>query len=317
MKFNDNSVHSTDMYKPIDYEIIIPNSTMNDCSDFYVYEKINIHPNILLPYSIKRGINQTTLLYKVNKNGMTLREFINVINKTHNTLRSTLRNTLRSTLRNTNIMQYKRVIKPLEIILQLISAYEHMLSNNMVLPSFSINPDYVWIQYDESGKQHVLVINAFENILIDKCDYCANSDKNYWSPETLGKYRHTVYYDENNQSNSEKINEFKINSKSKTKKSSSIVSREYSRNSTIGSVYSLGLILYFMTFHKDPFDEHRLHEDDTPDFAGCNENNDLIKIIKFATITDVVERPTLLEFKEFIIHTMVSKYNRYFSCFHF
>ena len=299
MKFNMNSVHSTDMYKPIDYEIIIPNSVTNDCSNFHIYEKINIHPNILSPFSIQRGINQTTLLYKVFKNGMTLRDFI-----TKKPIRNTIRNTIRSTF------AIKQVIKPLEIILQLISAYEYMLSINMVLPSFSINPDYVWIQYDELGKQQVLVINVFENKLMDKCDYGANSDKNYWSPETLGKYRHTMCYSDNN-SNSEKIIDFKF------KKSSSTVAREYSRNSTIGSVYSIGLILYFMTLHKDPFEEHRLHEDDTPDFTDINENNDLIKIIKFATITDVVERPTLLEFKDFIVQKMVSKYSRYFSCFHF
>ena len=303
MKFNDNSVHSTDMYKTIDHEVIIPNSVMNNCSNFHVYEKINTHPNILLPYSIQRGINQTTLLYKVFKNGMTLREFIN-------------KKPSRSTLRNTILTNSKHSIKPLEIILQLISAYEYMLSNNMVLPCFSMNPDYIWIQYDESGKQQVLVINVFENILMDKCDYCVNSNKNYWSPETLGKYNHIMYYSDNS-SNSEKINEFKINLKSKIKKSSSVVARDYSRNSTIGSVYSLGLILYFMILHKDPFEEHRLHEDDTPDFTDINENNDLIKIIKFATITDVVERPTLLEFKDFIVQKMVSKYSRYFSCFHF
>jgi len=304
MKINDNSVHSTDMYKTIDYEVIIPNSIMNDCSNFHVHEKVNIHPNILSPYSIKRGINQTTLLYKVFKNGMTLREFINL-------------KPSRSTLRSTILTNSKRSMKPIEIILQLITAYEYMLSTNMVLPSFSINPDYIWIQYDESGKQHVLVINVFENILMDKCDYCINSNKSYWSPETLGKYSHMMYYSDNS-SNSEKINEFKINLKSKIKKSSSVIARDYSRNSTFGSVYSIGLILYFMTLHKDPFDDHRLHEDDSPDFTDMiknNKNNDLIKIIKFATITDVVDRPTLVEFKEFIIHTMVNKYSRYFNCF--
>lgn len=298
LKIKDNCVYPNDMYKIIDYELIIPNILINH--DYIIHTRI--HPNILSPYMIQRGATYSKLLYKVLKNGMTLREFINKNKDSHK------HTTIRNTIRNTILPQHKLIINPIEIMLQIIDAYEYIQSNNSIFPVFSINPDYIWIQYDVSGKQTAHIINIIENNQLDVCEYCINSDKKYWPPEILGKYNHVMY---NDNSNSEKII-LKLN-----KKSSSIVARDYSRKSTIGSVYSIGLVLYFITFRKDPFEEHRLHEDDTPDFTGINKNNNFIKIIKFATITDLVERPTILDLKEYIIHTMVSKYtiSRYLKCF--
>ena len=64
----------------------------------------------------------------------------------------------------------KLKINPLDIMMQLIEACEFMLSKNMLVGQSSIDPDFIWIEYDESQKLHVRILNTIEASSTDILD---------------------------------------------------------------------------------------------------------------------------------------------------
>jgi hypothetical protein len=166
-------------------------------------------------------------------------------------------------------------LNPFDILLQLIDACEFMLANNMMPSQSCINPELIWIDVG-SSKLHARIIYTM----------CVNArdDKMYWAPELLSKYKHIEYYDISKQSSLRRCD---------------------TRPSSISCVYSLGLILYFMSTGTDPFDcEHsRVDAYARPFVATLNP-----RIAEIVTLTtnEAKERPTIKELRE-SIDTMKAK----------
>jgi hypothetical protein len=210
------------------------------------------HPSILSPFNIIKEDGIWYFLYKVEANGMTLRNWItsSSVIKIHN----------------------------LDILLSLIDTYEFMLSNNISFCQSNINPDRIWVEYDASNNIHVRVLNTHETMAYG-CDSC---NRNYWSPELIGKYNHVNYYDHDSNSDQQKS-----------------LKRYNTRPSTLSSVYSLGLILYFLTYKDDPFTDIRNPYDRPTELT--NGNIRISSLIRNATTPDIKERPTMQDWKTQII----------------
>jgi hypothetical protein len=233
--------------------------------------KIQKHPNVLSPSGITRDGKSSWLYYNVSPNGMTLRALIEKKQLQHNRLTSRLFHFMK--------------IDPYKIILQLIDAYEFMLNNNLLLGQSNINPDCIWVEHEENSSQlKVYVINTIETIV-----NCEVSDKNYWSPELFSKYKAVTFYP----------TEFKQPFIVQQKNTNKLV-RNNTRPSTITSVYSLGLIMYYIVTHKDPFDCYRLYANDKP-YMSEIQDKDLNYSITIALDSDIRERPTLQQYREIII----------------
>jgi hypothetical protein len=238
--------------------------------------KIPKHPNVLSPSRIVREGACSWLHYNVSPNGMTLRALIEKKPLHHNRLTSRLFHFMK--------------IDPYKIILQLIDAYEFMLDNNLLLGQSNINPDCVWVEHEEHSTQlKVYVINTIETIV-----NCELSDKNYWSPELFSKYKAVTFYP-NEMEHHPLVNHL-ITKQTTTNK----LVRYNTRPSTITSVYSLGLIMYYIVTHNDPFDCHRLFADDKP-YMSEIQDKELNYSITIALECDIRERPTLQQYREIII----------------
>jgi hypothetical protein len=193
-------------------------------------------------------------------------------------------------------------INPLDIMLQLIDACEFMLLKNILIGNSSINPDFIWVEYDESRKLNVKILNTIESATSD-LSHCINKNKMYWSPEILSKYNHKMYYiDPDIQipqcvTNSKSVKEFK---------------RYDTRPSTLSSVYSLGLILYYIAMNEDPYVGPRVFADERPPHIH-EVNMNLSKLIWTATEPDIKARPTLYEWKNQVVYAR-KNYNKKYSC---
>jgi hypothetical protein len=231
--------------------------------------KIPKHKNILNPSGITREGTCSWLYYNVSPNGMTLRALIEKKTLRHNRLTSRLFHFIK--------------IDPYKIILQLIDAYEFMLDNNLLLGQSNINPDCIWIEHDEYDNHlKVYVINIIETIVV-----CEVSDTNYWSPELFSKYKAVTFYQNETDPTIKKYNTNKL-------------IRYNTRPSTITTVYSLGLIMYFIVEHKDPFEGYRLYAHDKPYMFEIHEKK-IKKCIMIALTSDVCNRPSLQEYRKYII----------------
>jgi len=224
------------------------------------------HPHVMSPFDISFDGHSTYLHYHVTEDGMTLRDFINFIYDPRKKLRATIFNTLHR-------------IRPVDIMLQLIDAYEFMLAKNMMVGQSNVNPDCIWIDRNSSGEVKVCVLDTLETIIDDKYRVI-DENKQYWSSEYIGEYNNVMFYNTEN-----------------TRKP--MLTRCDTKPTPISIVYSLGLILYFIVEHHDPFPDGRLHADDRP-FFRQHMIERYKKYVFSATESDIRKRPTLKEWKDII-----------------
>jgi hypothetical protein len=110
----------------------------------------------------------------------------------------------------------------------------------------------------------------------------------YLSPELLGKRNHLMYM----------TNKDSLETHPQVQKRSSL-NRYDTRPSTLSSVYSIGLVLYFVVNNADPYEGSRIHVDERPHLSGTPTLYS--KLIWIAT-NDMKERPTLKEFREIVVN---------------
>ena len=238
----------------------------------------NNNPHSISPYKIHREGYDVYLVYLVTNRGKTLRSFIDDINKPRQ--QSSFRKTFRSTFhRNTRI-------HTLDLLLKLIDTCEYLLSNNKLLSQAHINPDLIWIDYDNNNN----IIIQWLDIL--ECDTACEkrSETIYWCPELLRKRNHMLYFNS-------QISDTQLNNKQIKKQTS--LKRYDTRPSTLSTVYSLGLVLYFIVTAKDPYVGSRIHVDERPDLINVSPLYN--KMIWTATHPDPKDRPTLKEFHEMVV----------------
>ena len=241
------------------------------------------HPNILFPFNAEKKYNTVILSYNVLDNGLTLRDFIQNCKK----------QPTRFTLRKINLWN------PNDIMLQIISACEFMVKNNLLSPQTNINPNNIWIQYNEEGKMCVYEIYNFENIIEEiQLSHLDERSRNYWAPEILRKYNHVRFFET---PYIEPISKY-----------SSLLTRRNTTPSTLEIVYSLGLILYFIVYKEDAFPELRIHEYDWPNFHSVNKYN---RNIKLAIQPEIKDRLSLTELS-FVLQTAPKPgiFSRIYNC---
>ena len=317
---NTNKIWSTPEYNPTEYKLILSNIQYSTIENLQRdVSNIPQHPHLLSPHLVVAISKQRVWAhYKVSTRGMTLRNWVNlnVLHKPNNNNNNKHRNhsnhrNLRITLSNIKTQLFHNKITPYDIILPLIECYEFMLNNNLLLSQSSINPDFIWVDYDEHGKLVVFAINTLETLAVNYYG-TVDSDKNYWSPELLGKYNHATFYanpndfamahelrNGNGNGNANGIQpQGSLNSNSMTK-----LKRYNTRPSTLSCVYSLGLVFYFIVAKHDPFPEQRIHVLDRPeiDVIKYSINPIFAKRIWTATEPELNNRPTMNDWKESIL----------------
>jgi len=242
------------------------------------------NPHILSPYRTFKEGPYKYLVYHVTTRGKTLREFIADVNKQPE----------RKTFRTSFLRQQHIRMNPLDLLLKLIDAYEDLLQKNRLLSQSHINPDLIWIDYDANNNISVR--------LLDIMDYdVANEDINesiYLSPELLGKRNHLMYMKSSNS----------LETHPQVQKRSSL-NRYDTRPSTLSSVYSIGLVMYFIVNNADPYEGSRIDVNERPRLIDTSPLYS--KLIWIATNDNPKERPTLKEFREIVINMRNPKT---FSC---
>lgn len=233
------------------------------------------NPYLLSPYrTYKEGLYKY-LVYHVTIRGKTLREYITENNKPPE------RKSFRSSFRR----QTQVRMNPLDLLLKLIDSCEDSLHKNRLLSQSHINPDLIWIDCDANNKTSVQ--------LLDIMDYdLAKEDINetmYLSPELLGKRNHLMYM-----ANTDSLELYP-----QVQKRSSL-NRYDTRPSTLSSVYSLGLVLYFIVNKRDPYEGSRVYVDERPRLTDTPPVYS--KLIWIATNANPQERPTLKELREIVIN---------------
>jgi hypothetical protein len=231
------------------------------------------NPHILSPYRTFKEGPYKYLVYHVTTRGKTLREFIAEVNKKPE------RRSFRASFKKQDHVR----MNPVDILLKLIDACEDLLNTNRLLSQSHINPDLIWIDYDAN--------NNITLRLLDIMDYdVAKEDVNetmYLSPELLGKRNHLMYVKSSNL----------LETHPQVQKRSSL-NRYDTRPSTLSSVYSIGLVFYFIVHNSDPYEGSRIHVEERPRLTGTSPLYS--KIIWIATNHNPKERPTLKEFREII-----------------
>jgi hypothetical protein len=277
-----------------DYELTINDIDNLDTSIQYDIEReqevAHAENHILSPYKVTKVSKYSVkLTYRVTRHGSTLREYINEqakhINKEHDQTRF---DKLGQVIRTTFMGGPLHVLKPPEMILTIIDAYSYMMKNNLLISQNTINPDSIWIDRDANGKMCVYVIDMLDPLF--KTLHSGN--QNYWSPEMLGRYNYVMYYQEEpaNIYNSTSVRTLK---------------RSETRCSTLGIVYSLGLILYYMVA------KHELFTEDEPRFSiyelvGITNITDpkYKTIISLAIEPELTKRPRLEEWRDLIVRIL-------------
>lgn len=238
------------------------------------------NPHILSPYRTFKEGPYKYLVYHVTTRGKTLREFIAEVNKKPE------RRSFRASFKKQDHVR----MNPLDILLKLIYACEDLLNTNRLLSQSHINPDLIWIDYDAT--------NNITLRLLDIMDYdVAKEDVNetiYLSPELLGKRNHLMYMKSSNL----------LETHPQVQKRSSL-NRYDTRPSALSSVYSIGLVLYFIVNNKDPYEGYRIHANERPRLIDTPTVYS--KLIWIATNDNPKERPTLKEFREIVINTRNQK----------
>lgn len=277
----------------IDYEVTINDIDNLDTNIQYDVEReqeiAHAEHHILSPYKItKISKYSVKLTYRVTRHGSTLREYIKQqakhLNRDHDQTRfDKLGEVLRTTL-----MRPLHALKPSEMILIIIDAYSYMMKNNLLISQNTINPDSIWIDRDANGKMCVYVIDMLDPFF--KTLHSGN--QNYWSPEMLGRYNYIMYYQE------EPTNPYNTTNHRTLKRSET-------RCSTLGIVYSLGLVLYYIVA------KHELFTEDEPRFSiyemiGITNITDLKykTIISLAIEPELTRRPRLEEWRDLIVRTL-------------
>lgn len=109
----------------------------------------------------------------------------------------------------------------------------------------------------------------------------------------LSKYNHAAFYDDTVEGKYESINSL-----------ASKLKRYDTRPSTISAVYSLGLVLYFICARREPFEGTRVNVYEKPPMQFIH--NDRIKHhILTAIDSNVTERPTLQQYREYLLDTHI------------
>jgi len=219
-----------------------------------------IHNHILSPIEVSYDSNAIYLHYLVSDRGMTLRDFIGYSNR---------KPVFHSFHHNYQV----------DIILQLIDAYDFMMTNNMLVGQPNINPDSIWIERSMSGEIKAYVMDVLETIVHDKYRI-TDDNKQYWSSEYIHEYHNINYYNIDY-------------------KYTPILTRCDTKLSSNSIVYSLALILYFIVERKDPYPEGRVISTERPYFSShCNEKYKTYIIC--ATEPNVRKRPSLIEWKNIL-----------------
>ena len=247
----------------------------NKCDEEQLNEYINRlpqHPCVLNPVRVVRENREMWLAYKVTTKGTTLQKYI--LSKPAHP------DTGRLTARISGFFHHKKRLNPIQIMMQLIDGYEFLLNNHMLTGQSNINPEFIWVEQDDSGNMIAFVINTVESITMGEYD---SSNTAYWCPEMVSKYNHAAFYD----------------TTPSIQSLASKLKRYDTRPSTISAVYSLGLILYFIVARHEPFEGTRVNVCDKP-FMNFIHDERMKKYILTAIDSDVRERPTLQEFREFI-----------------
>lgn len=197
-------------YEEVTYELGLSN--VQYFSDVRLQEYISSipqHPNVLNPYNcILVSQQATSAFYKVSKQGMTLYDFV-----------------------QSKKLKQKTIA---DIILQIIDGYNFLIKNRLILSECSINPKYIWIEYNKHGKLSVYVINTLEHLSTNNFGTVAY-DKKYWSPELTNRYSNYLSMS----------TDIKTVNTPKMRRTNTCVSN-------ISCVYSIGLIIYFITSRQEP-----------------------------------------------------------------
>lgn len=185
------------------------------------------------------------------------------------TLRDFIKPKQRITLLNT---LYRN--DPIHIILQLIDAFDFMTRNNMLVGQPIINPDCIWIERDTSGEIKAFVMNTLNRYSRPFMD---DHNQQYWSSDYVNEYHNVNYYN----------------------KEKPMLTRCDTNLSSNHIVYSLGLLLYFIVVHNDPYPEGRVNPTDRPYFT-TNFNTKYKTYIILATEPNIVTRISLMEWKSLL-----------------
>lgn len=255
----------------IDYRVLVDNTCDEEQLSGYI-SKLTHHPNILNPYACLKEDNKLWLLYKVSAKGKTLRSYI--LDKPP---------PQRLSLQISGMFHHK--LNPVQTLLQLIDGYEFLLNKHLLTNQSNINPDYIWIEPNENA---AFVINTIESLTNEK-----TLSTTFWSPEMLCKYNHAAFYDDTVEGEYKTINSL-----------ASKLKRYDTRPSTISTVYSLGLVLYFIVARREPFEGTRVNVYEKPPMQFVRDERIKHHILT-AIDSDVRDRPTLQQYREYLLDTHI------------
>ena len=246
--------------------------------DMPITNETDSHPYALMPYRAYREGMSKYFVYQVTSRGKTLRQFIADLNIPPE----------RTSFRNSFRKRQPVAITTLDLLLLIIDTCENLLGSNRLLSQSHINPDMIWVDYDADDHRTVRLLDIMDYDLVDE----NINESTYLSPELLGKLRHLLY-----------------NAPIQKKMS---LNRYDTRPSTLSSVYSIGLILYFIVSNADPYEGSRVDVDERPSLSGISPIYS--KLIWTATDANPTERPTLKEYREAVVNMNQPTADKY-SCF--
>jgi hypothetical protein len=264
----------------IEYKIKITNKCDEDQLNEYI-NRLPQHPCVLNPVRVVRENREMWLAYKVTTKGTTLQKYI--LSKPAHL------HTGRLTARISGLFHHKKQMNPIQIMMQLIDGYEFLLNNHMLTGQSNINPESIWVEQDDGGNMIAFVINTVESMTNDK-----SLNTTYWSPEMLSKYNHAAFYNDTPEGHYESINSL-----------ASKLTRYDTRPSTISAVYSLGLVLYFIVAEREPFVGTRVNVYEKPPMYYIHDEH-MKRNIFTALDSDVRERPTLQQYREYLLDANIS-----------